>query len=191
MCEMKGKLAAKFEEIFGYAPGDNYVPRITNALKSICQGWYRESDLVAIIDTSIFSNGTSGMAITIESICVNDFGNSTTKFIAKYAEIDSTYIREDSFWGTDITALELNMKNGTVNTISLEKPGRQKLKEFIDYAAGVCQAREVKDRAADPVQEVAPNTNAESQMEEGSDFVTYIIALSRNVEERSNFRKSE
>ena len=145
MSDRKVKLTAKFEEIFGYAPGDDYVPRITNALKNICQGWYRESDLVEIIDTSIFSNGTSGMAITIESICVNDFGNSTTKFIAKYADIDSTYIREDSFWGTDITALELNMKDGTVNKISLDKLNRNNLMEFIDYAAAWQRKNESKD----------------------------------------------
>lgn len=162
MSEVKEKLTSKFGEIFGRAPGDDYEPRVRNALKIICQNEYEEEDLIEIVDTSIFSNGISGMVLTIDSVCVDDLGNSTSEFIAKYEEIDYTYIREDEFWGMDISALELNMKDGTVNKISTDKLDRNKLMDFIDYAMSLYQGEgagesETEDRSA----ELLPETSVD------------------------------
>ncbi|MCP6652160.1 hypothetical protein NL518_29120, partial [Klebsiella pneumoniae] len=82
--------------IFGFAPGDDYAPRVRNALEIICQGKYREADLLDITDTSIMSNGKSGLVLTLDSVCVKDSGNSTSKFIARYEDIDYMHMNEDS-----------------------------------------------------------------------------------------------
>ncbi|WP_021168228.1 hypothetical protein SOV_52320 [Sporomusa ovata DSM 2662] len=134
MSNIKAALQAKFEGIFGFAPGDDYAPRVRNALEIICQGKYREADLLDITDTSIMSNGKSGLVLTLDSVCVKDSGNSTSKFIARYEDIDYMHMNEDSFLGVDITALELNMKYGTTYRISIDKINKDKLMEFINYA---------------------------------------------------------
>ena len=83
MIDVKEQLVAKFREIYGYEAGDDYAPRVRNALAYICQGDYEEEDIVEIVDTSIFSNGKAGMVLTVDAVCVNDLANSTTKFTAK------------------------------------------------------------------------------------------------------------
>ena len=132
--DIKSALKEKFEEIFGYAPGDDYAPRVNNAKEIICQGKYKKDDMIHITDTSISSNGKSGLVLTIDSVCVKDSANSTSKFIAKYEDIDYTYMNEEKFLGVDITALELNMKFGTKYKISIDKMSKYKLMDFIDYA---------------------------------------------------------
>lgn len=139
MSDIKSALKEKFKEIFGFEPGDEYAPRIRNAREIICQGKYEKEDLIDIIDTSISSNGKSGLVLTVDSVCAKDSGNSTSKFIAKYEDIDYTYMNEDRFWGMDITALELNMKYGTQYKISIDAINKDKLMEFIDYAMELYQ----------------------------------------------------
>ncbi len=139
MSDLKSALVAKFEEIFGYAPGDEYAPRVKNAREIICQGRYSKDEIIDITDTSIGSNGKSGLVLTVDSVCVKDAANSTSKFIAKYEDIESTYINEDRFLGVDITALELNMHYGTQYRISIDAISKNKLMNFIDYAASLYQ----------------------------------------------------
>lgn len=133
--DKKTKLIAKFREIFGYMPGDDYAPRVRNALTHICQGKYREAALIEIVDTSVFSNGKAGMVLTVDAVCVDDLANSTTKFIAKYEDIVRTFMHEDEFLGMDITALKLNMKSGEVFGISIDATGLKKLQAFLNFAA--------------------------------------------------------
>ena len=142
--DMKEKLVAEFKDIFGYAwnAEDAYEPRLLNAKERICQGKYRTSEIIEIVDTSINSNGKEGLVLTVDSVCVKDSGNSTSKFIAKYADIDYTYINEDSFLGVDITALELNMKYGVTYKISITKIDRDDLRAFIDCAKNLYQEDE-------------------------------------------------
>lgn len=142
MNDKKTTLIEKFEEIFGYTPGDDYGPRVSNAREVICQGKYRKDEILDITDTSIFSNGKSGLVLTVDSVCVKDAANSTSKFIAKYEDIDYTYMNEDSFLRTDITALELNMKYGETYRISLDAMNKDYLMEFIDYAISLHQEDE-------------------------------------------------
>lgn len=132
--DLKSALVEKFEDIFGYRPGDDYEPRVRNALEIMCQGQYKKDQLIDITDTSISSNGKSGLVLTVNSICVKDAGNSTSRFIAKYEDINYTNMKEDRFLGMDISALELNMKYGTQYRISIDKINKDKLMEFIDYA---------------------------------------------------------
>lgn len=139
MSDIKSALCSKFEEIFGYEPGDSYAPRIKNAREIICQGRYTKDEMIDITDTSISSNGKSGLVLTVDSVCVKDAGNSTSKFIAKYEDIADTYINEDRFLGVDITALELNMKYGTQYRISIDAISKRKLQLFLDYAASLHQ----------------------------------------------------
>ncbi|ELC8424877.1 YkgJ family cysteine cluster protein [Clostridium perfringens] len=132
MSEIKELLSKKFEEIFGYEPSCDYMKRVNNAKEIMCQGKYNKEDLIKIFDTSISSNGKSGLVLTVDSVCVKDSANSTSKFIAKYEDIDFTYINREKFLGTDISTLELNMKYGSQYKISI--CSLAKLKEFIDYA---------------------------------------------------------
>lgn len=142
MSDIKMALKEKFQDIFGYAPGDDYAPRINNAREIICQGKYKKDDILDITDTSMGSNGKSGLVLTVDSVCVKDAGNSTSKFIARYADIDYTYMNEDRFLGVDITALELNMKFGTKYRISIDRINKDKLMDFIDYAISLYQEEE-------------------------------------------------
>ena len=142
MSDIKVALQEKFQEIFSFPPGDDYAPRVRNALEIICQGKYRNDDLIDITDTSIMSNGKSGLVLTVDSVCVKDSANSTSQFIARYQDIDYTYMNEDRFLGVDITALELNMKYGAKYKISIDKMNKNKLMEFIDYAVLLYQEDE-------------------------------------------------
>lgn len=131
------KLVEKFKDIFGYEPGDDYNLRVSNAREIICQGRYKKGDMIEIVDTSISSNGKSGLVLTIDSICLKDSANVTSKFIAKYEDINYTYINESKFLGMNISTLELNMKFGTTYKISIDAINKAKLKDFIDYAISI------------------------------------------------------
>lgn len=98
--------------------------------------------MIDITDTSISSNGKSGLVLTVDSVCVKDSANSTSKFIARYEDIDYTYMNKDRFLGMDITALELNMKYGAKYRISIDAINKEKLMEFIDYAISLYQEDE-------------------------------------------------
>lgn len=139
MSDLKSALIERFEEIFGYKPGDDYAPRVKNAREIICQGKYYSDDIIDITDTSVFSNGKSGLVLTVDSVCVKDAANFTSKFIAKYEEIDYTYINEDRVLGLDTTALELTMKYSTQYRISIDQISKRKLMEFLDYACSLYQ----------------------------------------------------
>lgn len=143
MSDMKAALIDKFEEIFGYVPGDDYAPRVNNARSVICQGKYSKDQIIDITDTSIMSNGKSGLVLTVDAVCVKDAANSTSKFRAKYEDIDYTSMDEDRFLGVDITALELHMKYGTTYRISMDAINKDRLMEFLDYAISLYE-EEVK-----------------------------------------------
>lgn len=134
MSDIKVALKEKFESIFGYECGDDYEPRVRNARSIICQGKYSKNDIIEIWDTSIMGNGKSGLVLTVDSVCVKDAGNYTSKFIAKYEDIDYTRIEEDSFLGMDMTTLNLEMKYGSTYKINIEKIKKHDLMDFIDYA---------------------------------------------------------
>lgn len=142
LSDIKMALKEKFQDIFGYDPSDDYAPRVNNAREIICQQKYKKDDIISITDTSMGSNGKSGLVLTIDSVCVKDAANSTSKFIAKYADIDYTYMNEERFLGVDITALELNMKFGTKYRISIDAISKNKLMNFIDYAISLYQEDE-------------------------------------------------
>ncbi|WP_256224184.1 hypothetical protein [Paenibacillus sp. 1_12] len=139
MSDLKLAFEDKFEELFGYKPWNGDEKQVRNALEIICQGKSKKDEIIAIIDTSISTNGKSGMVLTLDSVYVKDAGNSTSKFIAKYEDIESTYINEDRFLGVDITALELNTNYGTQYRISIDKISKRKLMEFLDYASSLYQ----------------------------------------------------
>lgn len=134
MNTIKDALVEKFKDVFGYDPGDVYETRIRNARSVICQEKYDEEDMIEIWDTSIFSNGKSGLVLTVDSVCVNASENFTSKFIAKYADIDYMHIEEDSFLGIDTSSLDLEMKYGVTYQISLEDFDKEDMKEFLTYA---------------------------------------------------------
>lgn len=135
MSTIKEALLKKYEEIFGYIPvEDEYQPRLRNRKEIVCQGKYSQDEIIDFWDTSINLNGKSGLALTIDSICVKDSGNFTTKFIAKYADIDYTHMERDSFLGVDLTKLVLEMKYGSTYEISIDKMDKDDLMDFIDYA---------------------------------------------------------
>lgn len=137
MSGLKSALEEKFEEIFEYKPWLDDGKWVRNAVDYICQGKCRKEDVIAIVDTSISTNGKSGLVLTVDSVYVKDSANSTSKFIAKYEDIDYTFINEDRFLGVDITALELNMKYGTQYRISLDQISKRRLMEFLDYASSL------------------------------------------------------
>nr|WP_083953844.1 YkgJ family cysteine cluster protein [Cytobacillus eiseniae] len=137
MSGIKSALEEKFEEIFEYKPWLEDASWVRNAVDYICQGKGKKEDVIAIIDTSISNKGKSGLVLTTDSVCVKESSNFTTKFIARYEDIDYTYINEDRFLGVDITALELNMKYGTQYKISLDQISKRRLMEFLDYASSL------------------------------------------------------
>ena len=134
MSDIRSALVEKFKDIFGYDCGDDYAPRVSNARSIICQGKYKKEEMIEIFDTSIGSNGKSGLVLTVDSVCVKDAGNFTSKFIAKYSDIDYTYMDEDRFLGMDMTALVLVMKYGSNYKISIDKFDKDDMMSFIDYA---------------------------------------------------------
>lgn len=139
MSGIKSALEEKFVEIFEYRPWLDDASWVRNAIDYICQGNCKKEDVIAIVDTSISSKGKSGLVLTVDSVCVKDTANSTTKFMAKYEDIDYTFINEDRFLGVDITALELNMKYGTQYRISIDQISKRRLMEFLDYASSLYQ----------------------------------------------------
>lgn len=139
MDDIKSVLENKFVELFEYKPWNEDQKWVRNAIDTICQGEYKKDDIIAIIDTSVSYSAKSGMVLTIDSVCMKDATNSTSKFIAKYEDIESTNINEDRFLGVDISALELNMKYGTTYKISIDKISKRKLMRFLDYASSLYQ----------------------------------------------------
>lgn len=137
---IKHALLQKYEEICGFPPiDDDYAPRIRNMLKEICNGEYTKDQIIDTQDTSISSNGHSGIVFTTEAICVKDKANSTSKFIAKFEDIDYTYLKEERFLGTDISTLELHMKYGATYKLSITLSifSLKRMQKLIDYAVSL------------------------------------------------------
>lgn len=137
MDNMKKLLIEKYEEITGFEPiEEDYVPRIRKMLSTICKGRYTREQIVDCNDTSILSNGASGMVFTTEALCVKDTGNSTSQFIARFKDIRYCSMDEDSFLGVDISAVKLHMRSGAVYRLSTTLDGLdlEQMKEWIEYA---------------------------------------------------------
>ncbi len=137
MDNMKKLLIEKYEEITGFEPiEEDYMPRIRKMLSTICKGRYTKGQIVDSNDTSIFSNGASGMVFTTEALCVKDKGNSTSQFIARFKDIRYCSMDEDSFLGVDISALKLHMRSGAVYRLSTTLDGMdlEQMQEWIEYA---------------------------------------------------------
>ena len=134
---MKKLLIEKYEQITGFEPiEEDYAPRIRKMLSTICKGRYTKEQIVDSNDTSIFSNGASGMVFTTEALCVKDAGNSTSQFIARFKDIRYCSMDEDSFLGVDISAVKLHMRSGAVYRLSTTLDGMdlEQMKEWIEYA---------------------------------------------------------
>lgn len=134
---IKLALLQKYEEICGFPPiDDDYAPRIRNILKEVCDGEYTKDQIIDFEDTSVSSNGRSGVVFTTEALCVKDKGNSTSKFIAKFEDIDYTYLNEERFLGVDISTLELHMKYGATYKLSITMSifSLKRMQRLIDYA---------------------------------------------------------
>ena len=137
MDKMKKLLIEKYEQITGFEPiEEDYAPRIRKMLSTICKGRYTKEQIVDSNDTSIFSNGASGMVFTTEALCVKDAGNSTSQFIARFKDIRYCSMDEDSFLGVDISAVKLHMRSGAVYRLSTTLDGMdlEQMKEWIEYA---------------------------------------------------------
>lgn len=137
MDKMKELLIEKYEQITGFEPiEEDYMPRIRKMLSTICKGRYTKEQIVDSNDTSILSNGASGMVFTTEALCVKDKGNSTSQFIARFKDIRYCSMDEDSFLGVDISALKLHMRSGAVYRLSTTLDGMdlEQMQEWIEYA---------------------------------------------------------
>lgn len=141
----KQAILDKYEEVSGYPPiVDDYMPRIKNMLKEICNGQYKMDQIIDTNDTSITSNGHSGIVFTTEAICVKDSANSTSKFIAMFEDIDFTYLKEERFLGVDISTLELHMKYGSTYKLSttLSTLTLKNMQDIIDYATSLYEEKD-------------------------------------------------
>ena len=119
MDKIKSLMIEKYSQITGFEPiVDDYEPRIKRMLSTICQGRYSKEQIVDTRDTSIFSNGASGIVFTTEALCVKDAGNSTSQFIARFKDIKYCSMDEDSIFGVDISAIKLYMRSGAVYKLS-------------------------------------------------------------------------
>jgi hypothetical protein len=137
MDKNKELLFKKYAELSGYPPSvEEWEPRIRKMLSVICQGRYTKDQIVDSKDTSIFSNGASGMVLTTEALCVKDAGNSTTQFIARFKDIKYCSMDEDSIFGVDISAIKLHMKSGSVYRLStcLEGLNLGQMQNLLEYA---------------------------------------------------------
>lgn len=122
-------LSEKFEEIFGYKPGQIEYKVMDNALHVICNGRCRSSDVLTVFDTSILSSGKSGIVLTNKGIYVKDSANYTSKFSVSYSDILRTDIRMSG----DKKVIVIKAKNGSCYEISVSRMP-DNLKRFIDYA---------------------------------------------------------
>jgi len=137
MDNVKELIIERFSQITGNEPiVDDYEPRIKRMLSTICKGRYLKEQIVDTHDTSIFSNGASGIVFTTEALCVKDAGNSTTRFIARFKDIKYCSMDEDSFFGVDISAIKLHMRSGAVYRLSttLSNMDLAQMQELIENA---------------------------------------------------------
>lgn len=156
--EMKKILLQSFVETFGYEPivGGDCVDR---AIKHICRGMYEPEDVIEIFDKSIFKEGTAGVVLTTEAICVLDVAHRPSKFIARYADFfgytdieykNYWYWEENPFGGRKCltespreSMIEIEMKNGALYKLDVDylfehsnesNPKAQSLSSFLDRA---------------------------------------------------------
>lgn len=137
MDNIKELIIEKYHQITGFEPiVEDYEPRIKKMLSTICKGRYSKEQIVDSNDTSIFSNGASGMVFTTEALCVKDAGNSTSRFIARFKDIKYCSMDEDSIFGVDISAIKLHMRSGAVYRLSTTLSGMDlaQMQELIEHA---------------------------------------------------------
>lgn len=137
MDNVKEQIIERFSQITGNEPiVDDYEPRIKRMLSTICKGRYVKEQIVDTNDTSIFSNGASGIVFTTEAICVKDAGNSTSRFIARFKDIKYCSMDEDSIFGVDVSSIKLHMKSGSVYRLStcLEGLNLGQMQALLEYA---------------------------------------------------------
>lgn len=134
MSSKEEALIIKFNEIFNYEAGDDFMPRIKNARKHICQGKYKMEKMIRIFDTSVLSNGKSGLVLTTDSVCVKDSANYTSKFIAKYEDISSVYLNEEPSTGSELSSIDLEMSYRCCYQISILEKDKCLILEFLEFA---------------------------------------------------------
>ena len=144
----KQLLIEKFKEAYNKEPSNlytpnqfspsGYLPSKPDASYVICQGEYDYDEIIEIFDTSISGNGKSGLALTTDSICVKDGGNYSSKFIAKYKDIERLDHRYTKFFRSYMYVLEIHMKYGRKYEVSVERYEPEKLQKFIEHAMEIC-----------------------------------------------------
>lgn len=135
-------LIAKYSELRGYEHfEEEWEPRIKNMLAIVCQGKFQREDILFLKDTSITSNGGSGIVFTSNAICVKDLANSTSRFIAYYRDIEYCWMEEYNFLGQDVSRLELHMRSKAVYRLSICLHGLdlEKMHDLIEYATVICE----------------------------------------------------
>ncbi len=158
MDNVKELIIERFSQITGNEPiVDDYEPRIKRMLSTICKGRYVKEQIVDTHDTSIFSNGASGIVFTTEALCVKDAGNSTSQFIARFKDIKYCSMDEDSIFGVDISAIKLHMRSGAVYRLSttLANMNLDQMQALIEHAMhlydldGEAENSQTRDSASD------------------------------------------
>lgn len=170
MDNVKELIIERFSQITGNEPiVDDYEPRIKRMLSTICKGRYLKEQIVDTHDTSIFSNGASGIVFTTEALCVKDAGNSTPRFIARLKDIKHCSLDEDSIFGVDISAIKLHMRSGAVYRLSttLANMDLNQMQELIELAIHL-YALDGKDEYS-PSSDSASDVSSDNFVSETSD----------------------
>lgn len=142
--EIKKKLSKRFMEIcregivlsYGRAyclDDDTLSGKLaSNARDKICKGRVSSSDIIGVLDTSMFESAKSGLAFTTDTLFCSCFENTDSKFSIKYGDID--FISYDNF-DEDNIFLEIYRKHSTENyKINMTWFSKKKIKWFLDEA---------------------------------------------------------
>ena len=187
MDKMKKLLIEKYEQITGFEPiEEDYAPRIRKMLSTICKGRYTKEQIVDSNDTSIFSNGASGMVFTTEALCVKDAGNSTSQFIARFKDIRYCSMDEDSFLGVDISAVKLHMRSGAVYRLSTTLDGMdlEQMKEWIEYAMQLHTEGAETEQSSEAASYEDVDDEGDELQETGnvvSSLINNVISMTNNI----------
>lgn len=130
----KEALIIKFKEIFNYEAEEDFMPKSKNARKYICQGKYKMDELIKIFDTSVLSNGKTGLVLTKDSVCVKDSANYTSKFIVKYEDINKVYLNEEHSIGSELSSIDIELRYGKHYQVSILDEKQSQILEFIEFA---------------------------------------------------------
>ncbi|HOH97143.1 MAG TPA: hypothetical protein PL188_02415 [Candidatus Cloacimonadota bacterium] len=204
MDNIKSLMIEKYSQIMGYEPiVDGYEPRIKRMLSTICKGRYSKEQIVDSNDTSIFSNGASGIVFTTEALCVKDAGNSTSQFIARFKDIKYCSMNEDSIFGVDISAIKLHMRSDAVYRLSttLANMNLDQMQELIEHAmhlydmVGGNENNPSGNSAADDVVDDLKNESSDQEDDEdglpeaisaASSFVKKVISSLGNIDSEND-----